>query len=236
MKKFSILILFIIPFLVRSQIFEDDEFGEYTQEWIWGINKNTNGGLIGGFMLRHSRKKKEDVFHTFSLELSNVKHVSEVRYKGIQGTGFIYGKSNYLHTIRTNYGLERILFKKATQKGIQISTSAAMGPTFGLIIPYYVLNINQKYEQFSLVKHPNPQSIAGPGKLFQGLDETDFVLGLHIKGSLFFEFGTYRNNVAGIETGFMLESFTKKIELVPSQPNNFFFSSFFFTLFWGTRK
>ncbi len=235
MKKLYIIILAILPLVGSAQLFDGEEF-EYTREWIWGINKNTNGGLIGGLMIRHSRKKANDVYQTFGLELSNVKHPSETRYVGIQGAGFIYGKSNYLYAIRTNYGLEKLMFKKANQQGVQISLAVAGGPTFGLITPYYVLSADQQYAQFSLVKHPNPQSIAGPGKLFQGLNESEFAPGLHVKGSIFFEFGTYRSNVAGIEAGVMAEGFTKEIILVPTQPNKSLFTSVFFTLFWGSRK
>ncbi|MEQ9466916.1 MAG: hypothetical protein RLN88_05855 [Ekhidna sp.] len=235
MKKLSILLLFVFPLIGSAQLFEGEEF-EYTSEWIWGINKNTNGGLIGGLMVRHSRKKSDQVYHTFGLELSNVKHPSEARYFGIQGAGFIYGKSNYLYAIRTNYGLERLMFKKANQQGVQISVAAAGGPTFGLVTPYYVLGTDQQYAPFTFGRFGSPQSIAGPGKLFQGLGDSDLAMGFHTKGSIFFEFGTYRSNVAGIEVGVMAEAFSKEIELVPTQPNKSVFTSVFFTLFWGTRK
>ena len=235
MKRLSIILLLTIPLLGFAQLFEGEEF-EYTSEWIWGINKNTNGGLIGGLMVRHSRKKANDVYHTFGLELSNVKHPSEARYVGLQGAGFIYGKANYLYAIRTNYGLEKLMFKKANQQGVQISLAAAAGPTFGLVTPYYILNSDQRYEPFNYQDHGSPNSIFGPGKLFQGLGESDFVPGLNTKGSVFFEFGTYRSNVAGVEVGVMVEAYTKEIVLVETQPNKSVFSSVFFTLFWGTRK
>ncbi|MEQ8907144.1 hypothetical protein [Ekhidna sp.] len=241
MKKAIISFIFVFPLLLSAQLFEGEEF-EYSSEWIWGINKNTNGGLIGGLMLRHSRKKADDVYHTFGLELSNVKHPSEARYIGLSGAGFIYGKSNYLYAIRTNYGLEKLMFRKANQQGVQISFAVAGGPTFGLVTPYYYLSADQTYKVYGPVNdsnppsYPSPESFAGPGKLFQGLGEADFELGFHTKGSIFFEFGTYRSNVAGVEVGVMAEAFTKEIELVPSQPNKSVFTSVFFTLFWGTRK
>ena len=235
MKKLQIFIVLILPMLGTAQLFEGEEF-EYTSEWIWGINKNTNGGLIGGLMLRHSRKKANDVYYTFGLELSNVKHPSEARYVGLSGAGFIYGKSDYLYVLRTNYGLEKLMFRKDNQQGVQISLAVAGGPTFGLVTPYYVLGADQQYKQFSKSSFGSPQAIAGPGKLFQGLGDADFEFGLHAKGSIFFEFGTFRSNVAGIEVGVMAEAFTKEIILVPNQPNKSVFTSVFFTLFWGSRK
>ena len=235
MKKLTIICLFILPTLVSGQLFDGDEF-EYSSEWIWGINKNTNGGLIGGLMVRHARKKGNDIYQTFGLELSNVKHPSEARYVGLSGAGFIYGKTNYLYSIRLNYGLEKLLFRKANQQGVQISAAVAAGPTIGLVTPYYVLGVDQQYEQFSSQRFGSPSSIAGPGRLFQGLNEADVEPGLNTKGSIFFEFGTYRSNVAGVEVGVMMEAFTKEIVLVPTQPNKSVFTSVFFTLFWGTRR
>lgn len=235
MKRISILFLLTIPLAGSAQLFNGDDY-EYTREWTWGLNKNTNGGLIGGVVIRHSRKKADDLYHTFGLELSNVKHPSESRYFGVQGAGFIYGKTNYLYAIRTNYGLEKLLFRKADQQGVQISAAAAGGPTFGLVTPYYILDANQEYVVFDPDQISDPRGIFGPGRLFQGLGESDFELGLHVKGSLLFEFGTYRSSVAGIEVGVMAEGYSEEIILVPTQPNKSLFTSVFFTLFWGSRK
>ena len=42
---------------------------EYQSEFIWGINKNTAGGLIGGFVFKKSRKLSERTLETFGLEI-----------------------------------------------------------------------------------------------------------------------------------------------------------------------
>jgi len=241
MKKLFLYFIVLIPLLAQSQLFEGEEY-EYTSEWIWGINKNTNGGLIGGLMLRYSRSRGNDIYETYGLELSNVKHPSEVRFIGQTGAGFTYGKSNHLYAIRLQYGREKLLFRKANQQGVQISALAAAGPTVGLVSPYYLAVGDGRYEPFGPVgnttppSYPSPQNYIGPGKLLQGLGESDVEIGLNTKGSLLFEFGTYRSNVAGVEVGVMVEAFTKKIVIVPTQPNDSVFTSVFFTLFWGSRK
>ena len=235
MKRLLIFFISIIPLFLKAQLFEGNEY-EYNYEVIWGVNKNTNGGLIGGVMARYSRSKGDNMFETFGLELSNVKHPSESRYAGVQGQSFIYGKGNYLYAIRLQYGREKLLFKKATQQGVQISAGAAIGPTIGLQNPYYILETSGSYEPFDPLRHPSPEAIAGPGKLLQGLGDSQVVPGLNFKGSTSFEFGTYRSNVAGVEIGFLVEAYTKEIILVPTQSNRSRFASVFFTLFWGTRK
>ena len=235
MRKIFLLTVCLMPLLGIAQLFEGEEY-EYNSEIIWGINKNTNGGLIGGLMARYSRTKGEDVFETFGLELSNVKHPSEGRYVGTQGQTFIYGKSNYLYAIRLQYGREKLLFRKAPQQGVQINIGVATGPTIGLESPYYILESDDSYTRFDPVSHPSPESIVGPGKIFQGLGEAKAVAGLSLKSSASFEFGTFRSNVAGVEVGIMTEMYTRKIVLVPTQSNKSTFTSVFFTLFWGTRK
>ena len=44
-----ILIFSFVGYTIQAQESEDYE---YTNEFVWGINKNTNGGLIGGFILK----------------------------------------------------------------------------------------------------------------------------------------------------------------------------------------
>ena len=225
-----------------AQLFDGKEY-EYTSEWVWGINKNTNGGLIGGLVLRYSKSIGKDFYETYGIELSNVKHPSETRFSGQSGVNFTYGKSNYLYAIRFQYGRENLRFRKAKQQGIQVSLAAAAGPTIGLVTPYYLAVKDGGYEPYRPVPgggntptYPSPQNYLGPGKLFQGLGESKAVPGFNIKGSTLFEFGTYINNVAGVEVGVMIEAFTKEIILVPTQPNKSIYSSVFFTLFWGVRK
>ena len=236
MKKLFIVFISFLPLVLSAQLFDDDEY-EYNTEIIWGINKNTIGGLIGGLMARYSRSTGlGGVYETFGLEIANVKHPSESKYPGIQGQMFIYGKANYLYAIRLQYGREKLMFKKAAQQGVQISLGASAGSTIGLVNPYYVMETDGVYERFDPLRHPSPEAIAGPGKPLQGLGDSRVTPGINLKGSTSFEFGTYRSNVAGVEIGIMLEAFTKEIVLVPTQSNKSRFTSIFFTLFWGTRK
>ena len=112
---------------------------DYDSEFIWGINKNSSGGLIGGFVFKKSRKLSDRLFETFGLEIMNVKHSQEVR-KSARATGnfFIYGKSNYLYSFRFQYGRDFILFDKAPQQGVEIKAVGAIGPSVGIIAPYYI--------------------------------------------------------------------------------------------------
>ena len=126
---------FLIPticcvFLVSGAFAQTQDSYEYQSEFIWGINKNTSGGLIGGIVFKKARKLNDRVLETFGLELMNVKHPQEVRRSSsTTGNYFIYGKANYLYAIRLQYGRDIILFKKAPQQGAEIKGIFAVGPS-----------------------------------------------------------------------------------------------------------
>lgn len=230
MKK-VFCILFILPSMAFGQL---DEDYEYDREFIWGPNKNTNGGIIGSLVFKWSRKMDNDVFRTFGFELSNVKHNKETRVATQTGQTFIPGKTNYLYVIRLQYGRDKLLFRKDTQQGVQINAGFMGGPSIGFHAPYYILTRDGDYEKYDPQIHG--ASAIGPGRLFQGLGQSDTVLGLHLKGGLSFEFGTYKNNVAGMEIGMMLEAYAREIVLIETQPNDAIFPSAYILLYWGRRK
>jgi hypothetical protein len=237
--KFSICSLFIIilPSALRAQT--QDSY-EYQSEFNWGINKNTSGGLIGGLVFKKARKLNDRVLETFGLELMNVKHPQEVRRNSRLGNLFIYGKSNYLYAVRLQYGRDIILFKKAPQQGVEIKAVFAAGPSLGIVAPYYVEYTMTSNESFSL-RRPYTQDIdfnqiIGSGRLFEGLGESKIVPGANVKAALNFELGTVKSQVTGFEAGFLIDGYSKTIELMPSAKNYSVFPTLFITLFYGSRK
>lgn len=232
MKKVLLFGLIFSSLLAFGQTEEDD----YDTEITWGVNKNTNSGLIGGVIFKLARRKQNETFVTYGVELMNVKHPKERHYLSpTSGTRFIWGKESYLYAIRGLYGREQLLFRKAPQQGVQISAVAAAGPTIGIVAPYYIL-YQGNYVQFDPEKHRSFNAIQGSGKLFQGLGESRFVPGANAKAGLTFEFGAFKNNVAGVEVGASLEAYPKKIIIIPTQENRAVFTALYFSIFWGTRR
>ena len=208
---------------------------DYSREVIWGLNKNTNGGLIGGGIIRVGITEKNNVMTTYGLEIANVKHPAEYTHRGT-GKSFVYGKQNYLYAIRLQYGKEKLVFRKASQQGVQISIGAAAGPTIGLESPYYVDAGEGRFVKFDSTDHKVLSSVFGSGRLLQGLGESKIVPGVNSKIFVNFEFGAFKNNVTGLEIGTMLEAYTRKIIIIPYQENRAVFPSLYFNLYWGTRR
>jgi hypothetical protein len=237
-RFFAVLIGCAFTFSVNAQT--QDSY-DYQSEFTWGINKNTHGGLIGGFVFKKAHKLNERLLETYGLEIMNVKHPLEQRHNS-QSTGnlFIYGKSNYLYALRLQYGRDLILFKKAPQQGVEIKGVFAIGPSFGILAPYYVETSADAGGMVTLRRQYDPsirfEEIYGPGRLFEGLDESKIRLGANLKAAINFELGTIKSQVTGFEAGFLLDAYTQKIELIPTAKNYSAFPTFFFTLFYGGRK
>jgi hypothetical protein len=219
---------------------EDAGNYDYDKEVLFGINKNTNGGLIGGLSLKIGTRIDDTNFQFYGVDLSHVKNPKEVRYNTVLGNSYIFGKSSYLYSIRPHYGREIILFKKAPQQGVQISALAAVGPSLGIIAPYYVeYSVNRTEtvrEQYNPEVHQSPLNILGPGRLFEGISESKIAIGANAKAALSFEFGIFKSSVTGVELGYQLEGFTREIPLIPTVDNKKIYQSVYFTFFYGFRK
>jgi hypothetical protein len=236
-KLISLSILVLFSFAAQAQT--QDSY-DYNSEFIWGINKNSSGGLIGGFVFKKAHKISDKVLETYGLEIMNVKNPAEVR-RSSQYTGnlFIFGKSNYLYAIRPQYGRDFIVFKKAPQQGVEVKLVLAGGPSIGLVAPYYIERHTDSYNQSRHQQYtPDVQfnEIIGTGNLFEGLGESKIAIGANVKAAVNFELGTMKSQVTGFEAGFLLDAYTKKIILMPSATNHAVFPTVFFTLFYGSRK
>ena len=242
MKAVKLLVLLILlPFFTQAQSNDSDY---YESEFIWGINKNTSGGLIGGIIFRKSKRISDRMYQSLGIELMNVKHPQETRSNSTIGNFFIFGKSNYLYAIRGQYGRELILFRKAPQQGVEIKAIGAIGPSIGILAPYFIEfdpdgvqggAIQTRSEQYNPNVH-SFNSILGTGHLFQGIQDSEIKLGANVKMALSFELGTSKNNVTGFEAGFLLDAYTEEIVLVPTANNRAVFPIAFFTLFYGSRR
>jgi len=242
-KKLSALVLFNLFICLTLSAQTQDSY-DYNSEFIWGINKNTSGGLIGGLVFKKGRKLSDKVVETFGLEVVNVKNPQEVR-RSSNSTGnfFIYGKSNFLYAFRFQYGRDFILFKKAPQQGVEIKLVTAIGPTIGVVAPYYIERsvdnslFNTVHEQYD-PNNPNHSfgNILGTGSLFEGLFKSKIQPGVNAKIGFNFELGTIKSQVTGFEVGFLTDAYLKKVIIMPTTSNRAVFPTLYFILFYGNRK
>ncbi len=224
----------------KAQSEEDESF---QNELSYGVNFNSSGGLIGGAFIRSSYFMNERMYQFGALEIVEVKHPKENRdFSPISGESFVYGKQNYLFVVRPQYGRELVLFKKAPESGVHVNALAAVGPSFGLQVPYYIdynyggQGTSIRTEQYDPAKHLDRDYILGGDNVFRGLGEMKVKPGAHLKAGLTFEYGRYRESIAGIEVGFMVEAFASKPIIIPNAKNNQTFTSVYLNLYYGSRK
>jgi len=243
--KYGINLLFFLVFLTGVSMAQTQDSYEYNSEFTWGINKNSSGGLIGGFTFKKARKLNDRMLETFGLEIMNVKHQQEVKHNsGYTGNSFIYGKSNYLYAFRFQYGRDFILFTKAPQQGVEIKAVFAAGPSIGVVAPYYIERNTDPQSIFSTRREQydptNPDHtydrILGTGNLFEGIGDSKIQLGGNVKAAVNFELGFMKSQVTGFEVGVLVDAYTSKVNLMPSVENKAIFPTVFFTLFYGSRK
>lgn len=229
----------LVPFHAFGQ--DDDEDDDQGTEFVYGINLNSNAGLIGGVIFRHSQPLSDRMYQHFGVEIVNVKHPKEFRFHG-GGNSFIYGKRNYLFAVRPQYGREIVLFRKAPEEGVRINVLAAGGPSIGIIKPYFVELAVSNTQTIIVQYDPNDQGhsqdrILGSTGLLR-FNGTQLAAGLHAKLGATFVFGNFRSSVTGFEVGGLVEAYNRRIPILGFEGvrNRQLFTSVYLNLFFGGRK
>lgn len=235
---YSLLIFCLFSCAAVAQ--DTDEEEDFQTEFMYGINFNTNGGLIGGLVFRYSTAIDPNTNQTFGLEIVNVKHPQEIKTQSAtNGNNYVLGKSNYLFSIRPQYGRERILFRKAPEEGVRITAIGAVGPSIGIIKPYYIAIQtgagDTRIEQYDPFIHNNSNDIIGAAG-FARFKGTQIGVGLHAKLGLGFEIGGFRSSATGFEVGALVEAFAKKVVIVPLAENRSVFTSVYLNVFFKSKK
>lgn len=237
----AILITTVLCFSIRCSRAQSDEQA-YTEELTYGVNFNTNAGLIGGFAMKWAKLVKPKRYRCIGFEIVNVKHPKEYKFRNdVTGNSFIAFKSHYLFSFRPYYGREFVLFGKAPEEGVHINAILAAGPSIGIRKPYYVLYVNVPSNPNSAVSIPydtslNDNQIYGVGNFGDGFNKLSFTAGINVKASLTLEFGQIKSSVIGVEIGVLAEQFTKPQVIIPYVESKSLFTSGFITLYYGKKN
>jgi hypothetical protein len=223
----------------------DQDEEEYSSVTTFGINANTNAGVLGGPVFRQEKLLPGDLFgkrqfRYVSLEIVNIRHPREIQVPTATGSRYVFGKENIFLVIRPQYGRSVALFRRSADEGIAINAIVAAGPSIGVLKPYYV-EIQEGPNRIrsvpvSSLANSGFASINGPGSLLAGLGESKLTVGLHLKAAASFELSAFRNNTTGVEIGFLGEIYPQTVKIMTQGTNRSFFSSAYLTLFFGTKK
>ncbi|TGE15944.1 hypothetical protein [Hymenobacter elongatus] len=253
---FGFSLLALLGASSQAQAQSSDE-PSYRKEFTYGVNFNTRGGLIGGVAVRSTRVLDEKWSRFWGIEGVEVKHPKEQRHLNPNtGGSYVYGKSNYMFVVRPSFGVQRVIFRKAPESGVQVNALLGGGPSIALLMPYYIyydytilengggrpVQEDIRSEQYNPSVNSSEARIVDRAPIFSGASQTQAKFGAHIRGALSFEYGRYRDAVAGIETGFMFELYPKNITILRAQNisdgtlNTNFYPSVYLTLYIGHRS
>lgn len=222
----------------------EDIFKSFTS---FGVTTNTNSGILGGAIFRKSNLMSSKLFDKpqyryLALEVVNVRHPKELPQSLSTGPRFVYAKENYFFVFRPEYGREITLFNRHEDEGITVSAIVAAGPSIGMEKPYMIQKqvsngqiVTVPFKVTDPSKDPY-EGFVGVGSFFSGFGQSKFIPGVHVKTALSFELSAFRENVTGVEIGFLAEGFTRKAEIMAYTTNKSFFTSGFITLYFGSKK
>lgn len=247
--------ILLLGFLIYSAAGICQDAPYFRDEYRFGVNFHTNGGLIGGLHGKRLRRIEDNNFRMLSLDLVNIKHDQEQRSSNpYTGNLYVIEKQNYFFVIRPTYGGEYILFQQSPDEGVQVNGSLGGGVSLGVLKPYF---INYDYstgkdqsdvrsEHYIPSKHTESNRILGRAGLLSGLGESSIIPGLNIRGSLNFQFSNQGKKVSGIEVGGVVEGFFKfgngtfisreRINIIPEAERDWLYTALFVNIYYGFRK
>lgn len=251
-----ILFLLLTAFALegRAQISQKEEVGflynrETTFNMRFAINRSFGIGMEWGRLRTYNKTK------TLSLGISEMKHSKEQKQNAAPSVRrssrpFVYGKRNSLFVLRSGWGAKHYFSEKAKQKGVAVGMSYSIGPSLGLLKPYYLaLNIKgdpssgtgrtsiAKYSEDTKEDFLDNTRILGAAPFTKGIGELSILPGGTASIAYHMDWGAFDEMVKAMDIGLTIDVFAKKAPIfVGSEQNQQVFFNFFLNLQFGKRK
>lgn len=256
MVRLLSFLLLLIAFLPkgRTQIANQESYGfVYNRETTFNFRLATNRSF--GFGMEWGKLRTYNKTKTFSLHISEMRHPKEQKQNAAPSVRrssrpFVYGKRNSLFVLRSGWGQKRYFSEKAKQKGVAVGMSYSIGPSLGLLKPYYlILNLRgdpssgvgrttlAKYSEEIHDNFLDNTLILGAAPFTKGLGELSVLPGGSGQIAYHMDWGAYDEMVKALEIGFSVDVFARRAPIfVEDAQNRQVFFNFFLNLQFGKRK
>lgn len=166
-------------------------------------------------------------------DLNYVKHPKEVKTQvayDYSTRRYVYGKENLFWELKGTAGWQKELYRKYDKNGISVRLFYAGGLSIGFLKPIYyeVFTFSaigeatsRDYRKFDPAIHQT--AIGGRGPFFMGFDELKVVPGVTGKTGMSFEYSQRDAVIHALEAGISLTLYPKKIPIMATEFNSFFF-------------
>jgi len=214
-------------------------------------NERTFAGTLysSGWSAGMQFAKRRNAFKSiiFTGEIGSLKHPKEFKsqspYIGGWGTGYVFGKTNEVVSLRFGTGLQNEIFGKYDKGGIAIRYFISGGMSVALLKPVYydkVVGFDmqrlQIITEISLFDPDYMQSIYdiyNKKSFFTGIDELKVNPGIFARAGISFEYSIQDRIINALEGGIQLEGFLAKIPIMASDDNRQLFFSIFVSYRFG---
>ncbi len=255
MLRLILSLLFLAAFASqgRAQIAPKEEVGFlYNRETTYNFRLATHKSF--GFGMEWGRLRTYNKTKTLSLGISEMKHPKEQKQNAAPSVRrssrpFVYGKKNSLFVLRSGWGQKRYFSEKAKVKGVAVGMSYSIGPSLGLLKPYYlVLNLLgdspgigrtaiAKYSEANHGDFLDNSRILGAAPFTKGFGEISVLPGGTASLAYHMDWGAFDEMVKALEIGLTVDVFAKKAPIfVSDEQNQQLFFNFFLNLQFGKRK
>lgn len=248
--------------IVSGQNYYDNQKGIiYNKEFAVNFKLHTGGYALG---LDFGNLKTYYKTRFWGIEIGENKHPKEFRqsnefrspYTNRISRAFILGKQNNFIPLRLSFGEKRYFSEKAKRRGLAIGMSYAVGPSAGLLKPYYLdllrypdtgggdpIISSERFteENADDFLNINNNTIFGSSSFTKGLDEITIMPGGNAKFALHFDWGAFDEFVKALDAGVMVDFYFKKVPIMVESPrvqnaeNSPIFINLFLNLQLGKR-
>jgi hypothetical protein len=229
-----ILLLFMISPTVSAQGELDEQPKILMRnEQSFGAFLNSNGL---GADFQYAKRINARNHKIYRVEFSNLKHPKEIKVTNgyYSNKSFVFGKQNAFFEFKPQFGHQSELFRKNDAGGISIRYFYSAGPSLGILKPIYydiLYTTGNIYENYSRVEKFNTSihqtQILGKASFFKGFNEISVVPGASARFGFTFEYSRMDAVLHALEIGIGVDLYPKKIPIMATEMNNFYFMNLY---------
>lgn len=189
-----------------------------------------------------------------SIGFGELRHSKEMRQSADPSVSrsfrpYIFGKQNNLYAIRGAWGAKKYFSEKSRQRGVAVGMSYRLGPTLGILKPYYLALrrvgdspttsriMHERYSEENAGVFLDNTRILGASPFTRGFDEISLLPGGSGALALHLDWGAFDEFIKAFEIGIMADVFLRPAPiLVGEQGSRQAFINFFVNLQFGKRS
>jgi hypothetical protein len=155
-------------------------------------------------------------------------------------SSYDFGKLNAVQLFRFGFGYYQTLWRKNTERCVEIDGVLSLGPEIAVLKPVY-LQIIQSGTEVLLSDEPydptkdTPNNIYGRAPFFDGIGQISFRPGGYARAGLNFDYANRHNLVKAFEVGVEADLFPSQIPIMAFTPNTQYFVNLYLSFSIGKR-